>query len=82
MVRGDEAALEKERDEIGASGIVGNGDVEDLGIDRTGLEVEGLRSVLDRYSSADAGVTNGLNLSGVLLITGEHVGLGDLIIGK
>lgn len=82
MVRGDEAALEKERDEVGASEIVGNGDLADLGIDGTGLEVEGLRSELDKYRSADAGVTNGLTLSGVLLIAGEHVGLGDLVIGK
>lgn len=61
----------------GDSETVGSGD---LGRDGTGLK--GFASELERYRSIDAGVIDGLLLSGVLLTAGALVGLGDLLRGE
>lgn len=65
------------RDRDGDSETVGRGD---LGKDGTGLK--GFASELERYRSIDAGVINGLTLSGVLLNAEVLVGLEDLLRGE
>lgn len=73
--RGGETALGSDID--GDSETVVSGD---LGRDGTGLK--GFASELERYRSIDAGVINGLTLSGVLLTIGALIGLGDLVRGE